>query len=433
MDVLEEQNDNLRAVLDWCRSTDAALGLILAANLIDYWDWKGHLTEGRRWLAAFLDLNPANDLPHAAALAGAGLLAWRQGDNLAARRHYEECLAMGRSMKDDKLIALALRGLADALVNLGDYGKAEALCRESLAIFRQVGDVAETAQTLSRLGNAILLQGDIPGSMPPYQESLAHYRRLGDQVGVANQLWSVGSAETIGGHHASASRYLEECLRIRESIGDELGVPYAQMMLAYANIQLRNFGDARAQYRLALPKIWDFGDRWGISCAFGHMVGLPVGEGMMEEGFRLAGAGEAVRESIGAHELPWISAVVDGWLADARRSLKPEEADRAYQEGREMTPEDAVEYVLSFLAEGGHRALSSANRQVLSRRELQVARLVAEGSTNREIAQRLFISERTVDNHVKHILEKLEFRSRSQVGAWLLAQDDTVREQPSRN
>jgi non-specific serine/threonine protein kinase len=56
----------------------------------------------------------------------------------------------------------------------------------------------------------------------------------------------------------------------------------------------------------------------------------------------------------------------------------------------------------------------------LSRREREVAQLVARGMSNKEIAERLFLSERTVDNHVHHILDKLGFDSRVQVATWLV-------------
>ena len=56
----------------------------------------------------------------------------------------------------------------------------------------------------------------------------------------------------------------------------------------------------------------------------------------------------------------------------------------------------------------------------LSRRELEVAALVAEGLTNREIGQRLFISERTVDGHLEHIRDKLDVNTRAQVAAWVV-------------
>src|SRR5437762_2023150 len=56
----------------------------------------------------------------------------------------------------------------------------------------------------------------------------------------------------------------------------------------------------------------------------------------------------------------------------------------------------------------------------LSRRELEVSRLVAEGLTNREIGARLFISERTIDGHLEHVREKLGVSSRAQVAAWVV-------------
>ena len=57
----------------------------------------------------------------------------------------------------------------------------------------------------------------------------------------------------------------------------------------------------------------------------------------------------------------------------------------------------------------------------LTRRELEVADLVAQGLTNREIASRLFVSERTAQNHVQHILDKLALPNRSQIAVWVRA------------
>jgi non-specific serine/threonine protein kinase len=61
----------------------------------------------------------------------------------------------------------------------------------------------------------------------------------------------------------------------------------------------------------------------------------------------------------------------------------------------------------------------------LTRRQLQIARLVAHGHTNREIADRLFISERTAEGHVEQIRNKLGFSSRVQIAAWLVEQQQT--------
>jgi DNA-binding CsgD family transcriptional regulator len=64
------------------------------------------------------------------------------------------------------------------------------------------------------------------------------------------------------------------------------------------------------------------------------------------------------------------------------------------------------------------RAQLGAARSLLSPRELEVARLVGQGLTNKQIGQTLFLSERTAENHVQHILVKLGFSNRSQIAAW---------------
>lgn len=55
----------------------------------------------------------------------------------------------------------------------------------------------------------------------------------------------------------------------------------------------------------------------------------------------------------------------------------------------------------------------------ITRRELEIAQLIAGGLSNKEIARKLFLSERTVDNHVQHLLNKLNFHSRAQIAAWV--------------
>lgn len=419
MGLLDDQEDNMRSVLNWSRTHDPAAGLKLASMLVDYWDLRGRLTEGRTWLCEFLELNRAGDPIRGDALAGAGLLAWRQGDNPGAKEYYEESLAIARSGKDLRREGRALRGLSDALLALGEYGTAETLCRESLVIFRTMGETAELAQTLSHLGNAVMNLGDPSTSIPFYDESLALYRLLGDRIGIANQLWSLGTAKSVVGENAEARLQLEECLRIRLDIKDELGIPYAQMMLGYAEMELGDLPADRAHLCAALPRMLELGDHWGVSIALDFSSGLAARTAKWADSFRLAGAGAAVRESVGAQQLASVKAVADVWLNEARRHLRKVEADRAYREGLQITTQSAVDFAVGFLMPDGMRAAPSPSWHGLSRREFQVATLVSEGHSNKEIGTTLFISERTVDNHVMHIFEKLDFRSRAQIGGWV--------------
>ena len=87
--------------------------------------------------------------------------------------------------------------------------------------------------------------------------------------------------------------------------------------------------------------------------------------------------------------------------------------------GREMIRDDAIALALGEPAAAAPAATAGADPTPLGKREAEVARLVAEGLSNRQIGARLFISEHTVDSHVRSILRKLGFSSRAQVAAWM--------------
>jgi len=111
-----------------------------------------------------------------------------------------------------------------------------------------------------------------------------------------------------------------------------------------------------------------------------------------------------------------IGDIVDRWLAPARAKAGPA-AGRLLAEGRRLSPEEAVGLALADEPDD----VSPGPRPTLTRREAEVAVLVARGLTNRDIAAQLFLSVRTVEVHVDRILTKLGFHSRTQVAAWACA------------
>src|SRR5262249_8957016 len=147
---------------------------------------------------------------------------------------------------------------------------------------------------------------------------------------------------------------------------------------------------------------------------------------------RLAGAPSAllgrIRPRTGARPpatAPMRPAIVARWQA----SLSARGADRAWREGRAMGLGEANAYALGDDSPGP--TAPSIQQEVplaLTRRQLEVARLVAEGLTNKEIASRLFISERTAEGHVDQICNKLGFNSRVQIAAWLIRGQQSERE-----
>jgi non-specific serine/threonine protein kinase len=162
----------------------------------------------------------------------------------------------------------------------------------------------------------------------------------------------------------------------------------------------------------------DLGDRlagvyyvWGL----GKVAAL---QGEPKRAARLWGAAEALREYMGM-SLSQFDLAHSGYerdLAHARSSLDESTWVAAWSEGRAMSPEQAIEYALST-EDTSPQAVSEprAPSDPLTRREREVALLVAQGCTNRRIAQELSISEHTVENHVAHILKKLDLHSREQI------------------
>jgi len=139
---------------------------------------------------------------------------------------------------------------------------------------------------------------------------------------------------------------------------------------------------------------------------------------------RLSGAAEAYRDTYESALPEPNRAYLESWLAPSLKAVGVAAA-RLIAEGRQMTPRAALEYALASQPEEAWRP---GPRQALTRRETEVALLAARGLTNRDIAARLYLSVRTVEVHIDHILTKLGFRTRTQLAAWaheegLLAED----------
>jgi non-specific serine/threonine protein kinase len=124
---------------------------------------------------------------------------------------------------------------------------------------------------------------------------------------------------------------------------------------------------------------------------------------------RLAAAATALRERSGTPLPPAARARLDASLEVARQALGERAADEAWAGGRALSPDEAV---------AAARRTAEPAPAILTRREQQVAALIAHGRTNRQIATELFITEGTAANHVVHILNKLGCNSRARVAAW---------------
>ena len=167
--------------------------------------------------------------------------------------------------------------------------------------------------------------------------------------------------------------------------------------------------------RQGLPLTLEIGDRFIVPIGLSGFAGLAARTERPREALRLAGAAIAYSET-NEFTLPDVlQALLDRWLGPARQAVGEATAARLIAEGRRMPFPAAVARALAVEPEP---AEPSATRPLLTRREAEVAALVARGHTNRDIADQLSLSVRTVEVHVDHVLTKLGFHTRTELAAW---------------
>jgi DNA-binding NarL/FixJ family response regulator len=153
----------------------------------------------------------------------------------------------------------------------------------------------------------------------------------------------------------------------------------------------------------------DIGDRFALPGGLSALAGLAAAANRPRDALKLAGAAAAYEEVNRTYRPAALRAFLDKWLASARQIP---DAERLIEDGRRLSLDEALALALADSSGPGPTA-------GLTRREAQVAALVARGLSNREIAAELYLSVRTVEVHVDHILSKLGFRSRTQLAVWL--------------
>jgi DNA-binding NarL/FixJ family response regulator len=147
---------------------------------------------------------------------------------------------------------------------------------------------------------------------------------------------------------------------------------------------------------------------------FGLGMGAAAG-GQPARAARLWGAEEAMTEAFGIQITPLAHSTTnyEGYVATARSQLEETAFAAAWSEGRAMTTEEAVEYALGTDEAAPAPPKDDAASPLLSEREKEILTLVADGLTNPQVAERLYLSPRTVSQHLRSIYRKLGVPSRA--------------------
>jgi non-specific serine/threonine protein kinase len=424
LDRLDAELGNLRAAIAFSQAQpDLEPGLRLAASLRVYWRIRGHAAEGADALRALLDAPAAEamTLPRARALAAAANLLQQTGGYAIAERYYQEALTIARAAGDEYLIADLLQTRAVILLRQGQPDTALPIIEQGLGLARRLQEPNLTGRLLAVRAYATNAGGDYAAAASDAGEALQLFRRAGNQVQVGAILGNLGYNQLLEGNLDAARRHLVEAVDISRALKAHHSAVYLTFNLGLAEYLAGSHGAAEALFSDSL----DLARRMGMKSHMAYaLLGLALaGNGGTDSGWSAAlhgGADQALADL--GHTLE----PLEGRLADLdrqrlRAAMGAESFEAEYAAGRALGLAGALaslEREAGAAGQARSAALSGEATSVLTPRELDVLKLVAQGLSNQAIAERLVLSEHTVHRHLANILRKLNLTSRAAAAAW---------------
>ena len=389
LDRLDQERVELRRAVEFCltepggaeRALDIAVCLPSA-----HWRGPAVLDDARDWLDRALALSPAPTGLRARAVLLASRLALARGDRGPGKQLLDEGTELARQLDDTAALSFATSLHGTVALYAGDAPAAVELLERALAILAQQPRrlLDQRLHVLSALVAAAGLTGDQGRSETCYEEVLEITEPLEEGYHRANAMWASGVAAAHRGDLDAAAARQAASLRLRQERGlnDPLGT--ARCLAALARVE------AGREPRRAAVLLGAADARWiehGVSIVLHRQMDSDRGD--CERQIRRGLPGPSFKEALG--------------------------------HGQGLTLAEAVAFALQQRPEPAAPRAPDVETQ-LTRREEEVAALVARGLSNRDIARSLVISQRTAESHVANILTKQGFTSRAQIAAWIAEQ-----------
>jgi predicted ATPase/DNA-binding NarL/FixJ family response regulator len=377
-DRLAIEHDNLLAAVDLPTAHADERRLLLVTALVRCWIRRGQAGDGERRLTGAIQAAGPVTRYRGVALEKASWLASWRGDHDSALRLAHEATELARRAGRPAALARALTALGFAHQQRGDYAEAVTAFNSCLAEIRSLGQPLWTAMCLNNLANAYLLVNQPERATELLDEALPIYREHAEPIRLATMLHTVGTVALVRDRLEEAQ---ERFIEVLEQIQD------------------------RPQHVKVLSMTVE-----GLGV-------IAIRDGRIERGLRLLAAADAVRTAadLTADE-SWWRAWVRAAEESANQQLPQRRIQQVLAQGQRLSVPETISYALHDVWVAGRD--HNNGPAVLSGREQDVTALVTLGLTNRQIAARLGISERTVEAHLDHIRTKLDLRSRAQIAAW---------------
>lgn len=366
----------LQSALTSALAIDSDTALALFSDLCYLWAVGGFLPEGRGWATRVLALPGSSAAHRVPALVNAAWLCLLQGDLDEAKARLDEAgsLIPGASLSADRAATFRIevhRWRGTHALFSGRPRDAVGEFEASILAAQGCGHPEEALLAQFQLTTALSHLRE-PDAARPARDALAYSESVNENWMRSHALWSLGLAAFVEGDLDVAERFAREAIVTDRGFDDPVGECLMLEVLGWVAAE-RDQAD-RAAILLGATNA-----RWRL-----------IGSAITVHGPQLA-----------AHH----DRCVDG----LRRRLGPQRYEKLLGAGGHLDPEEAVAFALEPKATvaGG-----------LSAREREVAMRINRGMSNRDIAEELVLSVRTVDTHVQRILGKLGFSSRAQIAAW---------------
>jgi predicted ATPase/DNA-binding CsgD family transcriptional regulator len=368
---IARESGNLMAAIEWVRNCPDDSALSLAADLAG--TWSGDFTPIRRLLEELLARPSVKGPARLQGLYFASCLASNQGDYEAATGMAEGCLALAREMGDVEMMSRALYAASLALQGRGELAPAAARCEEAIFLLQNSNNHGLVGMARNAIAEVAFQRGD----------------------------------------SGTARRILVDCVRAARARGDVRRMANHLDALAWAQRCCNEPEAAAATWKESVSTFALLNDQLGIVSGLDGLSCVAEGRGDDKRARRLAAAATRMSNEMSFRYVPWYLGQIEASRHRSQSRLGPRKTEDAWTQGWSMSLDQAIEYALG---EGELETVIDASP--LSRRESEVAKLVAAGMSNRRIGERLYISERTVEGHVERIRNKLGARSRTGVATW---------------
>jgi len=416
---LDADNDNIRTALNWGSERDKRAALRLAVDLSWYWWYRRRHLEGVGWQEMLFDGAPGDAQLQARALAHIGLLAREYGDVERAQFALSEAKARFDALGDRRGQAHVLNTLTLLYLAQERLAAARTAASECLRLNQDLGDLARQMVSLTHLGFVATVEEDYLAASSWHEQSLRLARSLDDRFRIMRQCYLLGAIRRLLGDYSAAAVLFAEAAPLLDT-KDPWARAWEWIFPGDLAADEGQYERAVELYRTALRHNQRVSYRAGVSWVTQRLGILAIRMGDHRRGVRILAATQSISAAMLRGNVPELANERRRALDHARVVLGDQSFTAELSYGQALMLEEAA---LEALKDGPVERAASSWDGPLTRRQRQVAMLIASGMTNRQIGERLVVSSHTVERHVENILDRLRLSSRTEIAVWMVQQE----------